>query len=110
MVGLGALPGAGFHSIANDISADGSTIVGYGENAEAFRWTQTEGMVDLGFQGTPQAISADGSVIAGPGWRWTEAGGMEGLGSLSGLSSTTDAVFLPIPGKRVREAESRSAT
>jgi len=100
-MGLGRLPGAAGSSAAA-ISADGSSVVG-GSGGEAFRWTQTEGMVGLGdLPGGDEfsiaaAVSADGSVVVGrsqsayssPGehfeaFRWTEATGMVGLGDLPG--------------------------
>ncbi len=81
----------------NAISADGSTVVGYGGNAdgklEAFRWTSKEGTVGLGFlpgytDGSNAAsVSGDGSMIvgisinetsqSGSAWSWTEHGGMQ---------------------------------
>jgi probable HAF family extracellular repeat protein len=78
MVGLGDLPGGGFHSFANAVSGDGSVIVGASTSTasgisdfEAFRWTQATGMVGLGdlpggnFASTAAAVSADGSIIVG---------------------------------------------
>ena len=71
---LGDLPGGNFYSRAEDVSADGLTVVGYsqsiaGNEVEAFRWTQVEGMTDLGDAGEPSsrahAVSADGSFIVG---------------------------------------------
>ena len=79
------------------ISADGSTVVGYGEDAagklEAFRWTNKEGTVALGFlpgytDGSNAAsVSGDGSMIvgisinemsqSGSAWFWTKKGGMQ---------------------------------
>ena len=56
--GLGDLPGGGSSSAAYDISADGSVVVGQGRVSvpifrtprwEAFCWTETEGVVVLGF-------------------------------------------------------------
>jgi len=101
--GLGDLPGGQFFSVATDISANGGTIVGYSSSSntipgrfEAFRWTAT-GMVGIGdlpggeFNSQAFAVSANGSVITGratsttPGseaFRWTQAGGMQGLGHL----------------------------
>ncbi len=95
---------------ANDISADGSVIIGYsgGERCdntslqttcEAFRWTEASGLVGLGNlsgSGTPESrafgVSSDGAVIVGGddtqdgGWqsyRWTQDGGMQNLGMLA---------------------------
>ena len=74
----------------------------------AFRWTSAEGFVSLGhipgtdFHSSARACSSDGSIIAGntgfyeqvkdengeypqaEAFRWTEAGGMVGLGDLPG--------------------------
>jgi probable HAF family extracellular repeat protein len=87
MVGLGVLSGFDF-SVADDLSADGSVVVGYvGVGAEthagAFIWDGTRGMrnlrdeliVDLGLGANlagwtlkhASAISADGRVIVGYG-------------------------------------------
>ena len=111
MVGLGDLPGGPHFSEALGTSADGSTVVGYGSvpsGEEGFVWTQVGGMVSIGdFSGGIDqcwafAVSADGSVVVGfgtgmghpgappelaPGreaFRWTQAGGMVGLGDLPG--------------------------
>ena len=89
MVGLGDLPGGNFHSVASAVSADGSVVVGSsnigssvnsGNQYEAFRWTQAEGMVSLkdtligagldlsGWNlDSANAISADGFTIVGDG-------------------------------------------
>ncbi len=107
-LGLGDLPGGAFGGSGYGISADGLTIVGSsitGDGTQAFRWTKGEGMVALGHLGVPKGItpfseaygaSADGSVIVGlsrsmassnSGWeafRWTQTGGMVGLGDLPG--------------------------
>lgn len=104
---LGFLPGA-TGSIARAISTDGQFIVGSSNGptaATAFRWSEDEGMIPLGhLSGTrpisgATAVSADGSVVVGgaepasipPGqfsaneaFRWTEEGGMVGLGDLPG--------------------------
>src|SRR5262245_3228729 len=96
---LGDLPGGGFRSVANAVSDDGSTVVGFsglGAGQEAFRWTSGSGMVGLGdlsggdFESSADAVSADGSVVVGYGtrgtsissreaFRWTSGGGMVGL-------------------------------
>jgi probable HAF family extracellular repeat protein len=82
MVGLGFLPGA-IHSISRRVSGDGSVVVGVNSfpppepfitRSEAFRWTQSEGMVSLGdLPGGRTAsiaydVSADGAVIVGTGF------------------------------------------
>lgn len=95
---LGQL-GGGRYSQATAISADGSTIVGHASDASlrahAFRWTETEGMVDLGLMGgynsLATAVSASGEFIAGyglnslhsthvTGFIWSEATGKIPLG------------------------------
>jgi len=85
--GLGDLPGGGFGSRVAAVSADGRVVVGssayqevpsdgridFGAPAQlyqAFRWTETEGMVGLdlppGTTGSrAAAVSADGSVVIG---------------------------------------------
>lgn len=102
--GMVALP---FGTIARDVSADGSAVVGQRQSLHgtmAFRWTSTEGTINLGFLPNPinepyseaRAVSANGAVVVGVGsnssgaseaFRWTEAGGMQGLGFLGGNSS-----------------------
>lgn len=85
MVDLGALPG-GRHSTANSVNADGSMVVGYGDNGvdgmgnQALLWTSSAGLVNLNaFLPTigvdltgwhlsiAWAVSADGSAITGIG-------------------------------------------
>lgn len=97
--GMSWIPGFSFGS-ANAISADGSTIVGTGDNMgiysgpeeESYRWKSGEGTIRLGFlpgDNRSQAldVSADGSVVVGQSWlysfmdddgvveayRWTDA-------------------------------------
>lgn len=101
MLGLGTLPGNDAGHV-EDISADGSTIVGYAYSSsiEAFRWTSGGGMVGLGaLPGDDQSyafgVSADGSAVVGEShgnqlpeaFLWTSGGGMVGLGFLPGGSS-----------------------
>lgn len=95
------LPG---NSTARGVSADGSVVVGWTYNSEgharAFRWSETDGMVELGTLGGLESIalgvSADGNVIVGRAadtlgqsraFRWTQADGMIDLGTLGGTSS-----------------------
>ncbi len=103
MEDLGTLSGdASFDSVAYDVSADGSFVVGYSDlsgGREAFRWSAaTNTMIGLGDLpggtefSTAFGVSADGSVVVGDGrsangveaFRWTAArgGGMIGLGDL----------------------------
>ena len=110
MIGLGAIPGEDVSSSAFDVSADGSTIVGYLTHSEprrreAFRWTSDEGMIvlgDLPGGGTgseARGVSDDGSVIVGysmgvsghEAFRWTREEGMIGLGSLLDGTIVSDA-------------------
>jgi probable HAF family extracellular repeat protein len=80
MVGLGSLtgstvPGTTFASVAHDVSANGSVLVGWSRSTnttflEAFRWTSPTGMVGLGFLAGDRvsgahAVSSDGSIIVG---------------------------------------------
>src|SRR5437660_10580757 len=74
--GLGDLPGGSGFSDARAVSPDGSVVVG-GSNSssgyEAFRWTQTGGMIGLGdlpgppFYSYAFGVSAYGSVVVGAG-------------------------------------------
>jgi len=92
MVSLGAIGryGESFSSSGNDISADGSVIVGSSTAPTgfvAFRWTQAGGMVALASlpgetRSVANAVSADGTVTVGTSSagftdsavRWTSAG------------------------------------
>ncbi len=100
---LGDLPGGDFVSWANDLSHDGSVVVGEGTSVgglpnEAFRWTRSSGMVGLGdlnggHVSSARGVSADGSAVVGwaqhygslEAYRWTSAG-MVGLGFLPGAN------------------------
>jgi probable HAF family extracellular repeat protein len=115
MVDLGDLPGGDPHGIANDVSADGSVVVGASASAggnEGFIWTVATGMVGIGdlpggfFGSSAQGISADGTVVVGFGTgavgseaiRWTQAGGMVGLGDLPGGNLSSGAVAASADG------------
>lgn len=86
-------------SVAQDVSADGSVIVGdagaQSGGPEPFKWTEAEGMVGLGFTGSAVAVSDDGSVIACNDEQgavfWTEENGPVGIGPLNeGTATATD--------------------
>jgi uncharacterized membrane protein len=72
-VSLGDLPGGALNSFAWGVSADGSVIVGQGNSSagpEAFRWTESSGMIGLGIPtgfdfSRAHDVSADGSVVVG---------------------------------------------
>lgn len=102
-LGLGDLPGGGRSSRALGISSDGLAVVGGSRSAqsgfqdEAFRWTQSSGMVGLGLMpgfrpfSRANGSSSDGSVVVGAvsavngfgAFRWTEQTAMVPIGSLS---------------------------
>lgn len=78
--GLTALGGTARH--ANDVSGDGSVIVGLQSPQEAFRWTSAE-TSGLGLSTDATGVSADGAVVVGntstalrEAFRWTETGGL----------------------------------
>ena len=76
---------------ANDISADGSVIVGYSNIASgdpyAFRWDQGSGIVNIGaYYSFADGVSGDGSTVTGfetgsaglyRAFKWTQSGGFE---------------------------------
>jgi uncharacterized membrane protein len=113
---LGDLPGGEFRSEALAVSADGSTVVGWSRGPEpglpapvsfrAFRWTLSEGMIELVDSDSTltfviaRDVSADGSVVVGEYYDdgtgtsnvpcyWTAVGGLTELvdtsGTLTGL-------------------------
>jgi uncharacterized membrane protein len=99
MVGLGDFSGGAFQSDARALSADGSVAAGYGTSAtgiEAYRWTQSTGMVTLGdlsgglVESRAFGISGDGATIVGYGtsangqeaFVWDSANGMRSLKNL----------------------------
>jgi uncharacterized protein (TIGR02145 family) len=99
MVSLGNLPDSSFkQSWANNISANGKVIVGYGDPVgsgwdtyKGFIWTVESGMREMGSLNNSARsmafnVSGDGSVVVGDGgpeaFRWTQETGIEGLGVL----------------------------
>jgi probable HAF family extracellular repeat protein len=105
IAGLGDLAGGTFDSSAAAASDNGSVVVGRGVSSasgagfEAFRCVPPATPVGLGdllpnpvFSSQAAAISEDGLVIAGTGtsaagseaFRWTQAGGLVGMGDLPG--------------------------
>ena len=113
-VPLGDFSGGSFYSLGQNVSADGSVVVGISDGAlglEAFRWTEVDGMIGLGdlpggiFFSDGMGVSADGSTVVGrsnsyyaseghhEAFRWTAATGIVGLGDFWGgwFSSTARA-------------------
>jgi probable HAF family extracellular repeat protein/parallel beta-helix repeat protein/predicted outer membrane repeat protein len=116
--GLGHPSGSTF-SIANDVSADGTVVVGWSsfasDNREAFRWTSSGGLKGLGdlpggnyydFFSMANGVSGDGSVVVGlsegasgyEAFRWTESGGMVGMGTLGGANFFSQAEAISYDG------------
>lgn len=89
MQGLGDFPGGAFRSLAFDVSADGSVVVGRGTVPSinspagvdrAFRWTAAQGLqqfvteeLDVAVH-TSRRVSRDGLVVFGDGTRRTGPG------------------------------------
>ncbi len=104
--GLGDLPGKGFWSRAEGVSADGMVVVGQSSSingTEAFRWTKELSMLPLGdlpgglFHSQARATSSTGEAVVGvsrsakgdEAFRWTQTAGMVGLGDLPGTYFTS---------------------
>ncbi len=89
MSNLGTLGGS--QTIAYDVSADGSVIVGFSYvtagDPYAFRWTSGAGIQQIGtIYSFARDVSADGNTVTGSetgaaglhrAFRWTQSGGME---------------------------------
>lgn len=109
---LGALPGAGTYSMAYDVSANGSVIVGVGSptgRSQAFRWTAATGIQYLGgLSPNPtslaRGVSSDGNTVVGQdvgtdqAFRWTPGSGMVGLGTLPPNSFSEGATGVSADG------------
>ncbi len=121
--GLGQMPGGwpAAGTYASAISADGSTIMGYGwvcfnggtkcntsGSVQAYRWTVVSGFQVLGSKGNSDffgagAVSSNGSVIVGEHplpnnnsqvFRWTAAHGMAQLPMLIATAVTGDGTMV----------------
>lgn len=122
---LGRLAG-GSYSRAYGVSGDGAVVVGDATSGsdtfrgQAFRWTAESGMVGLGFlagrdMSVAFAISGDGSTIVGDSslftsdprgattrsqeaFRWTQQGGMVGMGWLTDTDFQSSATGVSANG------------
>jgi len=113
-MGLGTTSTCRFPTLAADVSADGSVVVGRCQNNtgngafEAFRWTGATGLITLGdlpgggYSSQSLGVSADGSVVVGTGrssesgssnvaTRWTQDSGLMSLGVLPGGQYSSSA-------------------
>jgi probable HAF family extracellular repeat protein len=110
----------GSESFADDVSSNGSVVVGQSRDAvgfwKAFRWTPSMGMRDLGTLGGPMAaaynVSDNGSVIVGRSltnsgsasdraFRWTPQEGMQDLRQAlldAGVAAVQDWILLGATG------------
>lgn len=88
--------------LANGVSANGSVVVGAIERSDGFlgmfRWTTTNGLLDLGV-GVAQEVSRDGTTVVGDRFngsvnravRWTAGTGVVELGQLPGAGAPGSA-------------------
>jgi probable HAF family extracellular repeat protein len=111
MVDLGSGNGPDGTSHAYGVSGDGSIVVGVSDFAvndpnslfpvvtsDAFLWTANNGFQQLVGGGGAYAVTTDGSVVVGGpdsngnAFLWTQAGGMQELGTLPGTVSAPGIV------------------
>jgi hypothetical protein len=103
---------------AIDVSADGSTILLRGA-IEDLVWTAGTGAIGLGEDQLARALSADGATVVGrrerpdlatvEAFRWTLAGGVEGLGFLPHTNESSEAYAVSTSGD-VATGDSRNYT
>lgn len=106
-------------TVAEDVSADGGTVVGstvFAANGlRAFQWTEssglaqlTGGVLDAAQESTATGVSAGADVVVGTAlgaareaYRWTAAGGAIGLGDLPGGQVESSATGVSPDGTTV---------
>jgi probable HAF family extracellular repeat protein len=108
------------YSRANAISRDGSTIVGWNDQADGFRsgviWRDGVPLDLVDANGIPVGealgVSADGRVVVGindntangqEAWRWTEQTGVEPLGVIAGMSARSTKVPAAVRAAQQRQ-------
>jgi probable HAF family extracellular repeat protein len=89
----------GSWSHATGISADGSVVAGWRSGPVAVRWTETDGMIDLGVPSLSLGVSGDGSVIVGGGFVWSEAGGARSIEGAAFAASWDGSVIVGRAGE-----------
>ena len=100
------LGGGSTTAYAAAVSGDGTVVAGFNfDGTVGYRWTESGGVTTFAFQ--PSDVSFDGSVIVGirnPGAtefeavRWTQAGGVVGLGDLSSDDGSVYSSALGVSG------------
>jgi len=113
--GVGDLAGGKFESWVWDVSGNGEVAVGHSYYSydgagfyQAFRWTESTGMVGIGFVeggylSVAEAVSENGTAIAGysvstefdqgEAFRWIDPGPMVGLGGIPGTQVTSSVAY-----------------
>ena len=101
MIGLGLTGGGPPQSVANRVSGDGTTVVGFrkvnASDPRAFRWNGGSKIDITSNKSQARDVNSDGSVIVGwsgntpIAFRWT-GGSPVSLGHLGGFSSEANAV------------------
>ncbi len=119
MINIGSFC-SGCRSRANAVSSDGIVIVGnaeYGTYYNAFRWTSSHGLQDLGrlggYESQANGVSEDGSIVAGRtdvdhpngirchAFKWTLTGGMIDIHNDSVGSGSSTAYSVSADGKKI---------
>lgn len=115
------LPDGWQYTVPTAVSADGSTVVGFASipsinGSRAFRWTLSHGyqLIDSlpgseGYVSYAWDVSADGRVVVGidvsaeqgGAFRWTEAQGIEPLGTLGWIGNNSIATSMSADGETV---------
>jgi hypothetical protein len=90
------------HLFAQNISPDGTTVVGEDYNVVGYRWRETTGYQSLPPLGIVWAASADGDVLVGQSvngaFRWTENGGPPDITTIAGGGAAEAAKDVSLDG------------
>ena len=100
------------HVFAQNVSADGTTVVGEDYNVIGYRWREATGYVSLAPLGITWATSADGNVLVGQSpngaFRWTESGGPQYITTIAGGGTAEAARDVSADGSIVVGSGGRS--